>query len=251
MRHKKIALMLVCFFMLNACAEYKVKYEANKKEKKYFSSTGFALIYENELYEQKIINKKIDNTGIVIMHSTLKKNTLVKIVNPSNSLFVKAKVNKKADYPKIFSVVLSKEIASMLKLDLENPFVEIIETKKNKTFIAKKSNIYEEEKNVAETLPVNKVEIEIISSTDSSSEEVVIKKSSFILIVSDFYYKDSANNLMRDLIKKTKMNNISIKKINDKKYRLFVGPFENFNALKTSYISLNKLGFENLNIYKQ
>jgi len=45
------------------------------------------------------------------------------------------------------------------------------------------------------------------------------------------------------------MDNISIKKINNKKYRLFVGPFKNFNALKTSYISLNNLGFEILNIY--
>ena len=46
------------------------------------------------------------------------------------------------------------------------------------------------------------------------------------------------------------MNNISVRKINNKKYRLLVGPFKNFNALKTTYISLNNLGFEDLNIYK-
>ena len=70
-------------------------------------------------------------------------------------------------------------------------------------------------------------------------------------MISDFYYEDSATNLMEELVKKSKMNNISVKKINNKKYRLFAGPFENFNALKTTYISLNKLGFENLNIYKE
>ncbi len=42
-----------------------------------------------------------------------------------------------------------------------------------------------------------------------------------------------------------------VKKINDNKYRLLVGPFENFNALKTTYISLNNLGFDNLNVYKE
>ena len=47
------------------------------------------------------------------------------------------------------------------------------------------------------------------------------------------------------------MSNISVKKINNKKYRLLVGPFKNFNALKTTYISLNNLGFENLNIYTE
>ena len=67
---------------------------------------------------------------------------------------------------------------------------------------------------------------------------------------SDFYYIESAKNLKNELIDKTGINNISIIKINDKKYRLLAGPFKNFNALKTSYISLNNLGFENLNINK-
>ena len=70
-----------------------------------------------------------------------------------------------------------------------------------------------------------------------------------MLVINDFYYEDSANNLKKELVKKTKMNNISVKKINNKKYRLLAGPFKNFNALKTIYISLNKLGFENLDIY--
>ena len=69
-------------------------------------------------------------------------------------------------------------------------------------------------------------------------------------MISDFYYIDSANELMRELKNKTNIMNISVKKINDKKYRLFVGPFKNFKALKASYISLNKLGFEDLNVYK-
>ena len=77
------------------------------------------------------------------------------------------------------------------------------------------------------------------------------KKNSFILVISDFYYIDSANNLKSELIKKTNINNISVRKINNNKYRLLAGPFESFNALKTIYISLNNLGFESLNVYKE
>ena len=40
-------------------------------------------------------------------------------------------------------------------------------------------------------------------------------------------------------------------RINDNNFRLTIGPFENFNALKSSYISLNNLGFEDLNIYRE
>ena len=54
-----------------------------------------------------------------------------------------------------------------------------------------------------------------------------------------------------ELIKKVNLKNISVKKINNNKYRLLAGPFENFNALKTTYISLNNLGFESLNVYRK
>ena len=42
-----------------------------------------------------------------------------------------------------------------------------------------------------------------------------------------------------------------IKKIKDNQFRLLVGPFKNFNTLKSAYISLNNLGFESMNIYQE
>jgi hypothetical protein len=122
--------------------------------------------------------------------------------------------------------------------------------KRNKTFIAKESNIFDEEKNVANTVPVNEVKMDDLTKVDAIIEKKSNKNFFFILVISDFYYEDSATNLLQELINKTQMNNISIKKINNKKYRLLAGPFKNFNALKSTYISLNNLGFENLNIYK-
>ena len=90
-----------------------------------------------------------------------------------------------------------------------------------------------------------------ITVEETQKSENKSEKRKFILVISDFYYEDSALELKSDLIKKTKLNNISIKKINDNKYRLLVGPFESFNALKTTYISLNNLGFEDLNVYNK
>ena len=78
-----------------------------------------------------------------------------------------------------------------------------------------------------------------------------IKKNNFILVIADFYYLDSANNLKKQLINQTGNSNFIVKKINNNKYRLYVGPFKNFNTLKSTYISLNNLGFENLNVYKK
>ena len=185
------------------------------------------------------------------MHNLLKVNTSVKIINPSNSKFLDIKISKKANYPKIFNIVLSRSAAFALELDMENPYVEVFETKKNKTFVAKESNTFEEEKNVSKKVPVDEVKIDILTEQDDNTKKKIVKKNNFILVINDFYYFDSANDLKKELIEKIKVDNISIKKINNNKYRLFAGPFKSFNTLKTTYISLNNLGFENINIYNE
>jgi len=246
-----IVLLLISTIFLNSCADYKTDRTSKKKEKQYYSSMGFALIYSDHHYLNKVVNKKIKNGDSVAMHNFLKINTPIKIINPDNSKFIETKIYKKADYPKIFNVVISRRIASFLELDFNNPYVEIIETKKNKTFIAKKSETFEEEKNVSEKAPVDEVKMDDLVKDEIKIEKKKVVSKNFILVISDFYYLDSANNLKRELLEKTKISNISVKKINNNKYRLLAGPFKNFNALKTTYISLNKLGFEDLNIYKE
>ena len=246
---KKIILLL-SISLLFSCANYNSNNKKKTIEKKYYSSKGFALIYEENLFNQKIISKKIKNNEFHIVHNRLKPRTPVKIINPENSKFIITHVYKNATYPKIFNVVISNKIATALELDLDNPYIEIIETKKNKTFVAKKSNIFDEEKNVAEKAPVDEIKMDDITN-DKTNNNNQSKTNIFLISINDFYYKDSAINLKNEINKKTKMENIYIKKINSTKYSLLVGPFKSFNTLKNSYISLNNLGFEDLTIYKE
>ena len=250
MNLKKIILIFAYVISLYSCADYNVNKVKHKKVKQYYSSSGFALIYEDNLYTQKILNKKINNEDIKVMHNLLKMNTPIRIINPANSKVIETKIYKKTNYPKIFTIVVSEKIASILELDLDNPFVEVIEVKKNKTFIAKKTNTYEEEKNVAEKAPVDKIKMDSLTNNKGEVKKKVLKKNNFIILINDYYYEDSAINLKNELLAKTGFSNILVKKISNNKYRLLAGPFKNFNALKTTYISLNNLGFEDLNIYK-
>ena len=249
---KKAIYLLVIFFLTN-CANYKVEKSKIESTKKFYSSNGFALIYNDDLYAQGVVNKKLLNDEIVVMHSILKRNTSVLIINPITNKEISTKIYRKANYPKIFNIVISEKIAEVLELDFNNPYVEVMEIKKNKTFIAKKGTTFDEEKNVATKAPVEKIEIDNLSTKKTDNKQIQIKNNEklFFLIISDFYYSDSAINLKKELYTKTKLNNLSIKKINDKKYRLYAGPFENFNSLKLTYISLNKIGFDDLNIIKE
>ena len=250
MNSYKAFLLLPVFIFLVSCADYQHNNKSKKKIKNYYSSKGFALIYSDNIFEKKIINQKIDNNEVLILHRFLKKNTHVQITNPNTSKSIKAKIYKKTSYPDIFNAVITTKIAEILGLDFNNPYIEIIEIKKNKTFVAKKSNTFIEETNVALKAPVSEIkvdnlnlsEVKEVNDVDESNKRV------FTILINDFYYKDSATNLKNDLIQKTKIKDIYVKKITNTKYRLLAGPFKNFNALKTTYISLNNLGFKNLDI---
>jgi|TARA_B100001079_G_scaffold15585_1_gene12480 hypothetical protein len=270
----KISIFFFIVLALSSCAENKkivydkdsgrfILTEKKRKEEIFFfhSSHGFALIYDQDLYKEGVINKKLDlrkdidkrinDTKVIVLHSFLKKGTPVKIINPENSKVVETKIHKLANYPKIFNVVISRKTAKNLGLDFNNPYVELFETKKNITFVAKEGVTFDEEKNVAEKIPVDEIKMDDLSKEKMGVKINIAKKNKFILVIADFYYFDSAKNLKNDLIKQTKIRNFLIKKINDNKYRLSVGPFKNFNALKFVYISLNNLGFEDLNIYRE
>ena len=247
--NRKFSILLILLF-LTSCAEYKLKSKTNNT-REYYSSKGFALIYEDDLYLNKTINKRITKDNFIALHSSLKRNTFIKVINPTNMKEIELKVFKNATYPKIFNLVITKNTAELLELDIDNPFIEIYEVKKNKTFIAKESNTFNEEKNVAEKAPVEDIEIDDLSKNVVKIKKKTIKKTNFYLVVSHFYYKDSADKLKINLTKQTKMNNFRVEKISDNKFRLGAGPFKNFNALKSTYISLNNLGFDDLKIYKE
>jgi len=249
---KKIFLFFV-LFSVSSCANYSIDKSKKDKDRIYYNSIGFTLIYDEKYYEEKTINKKIDNDKLVAMHSFLRKNTPIKIINPENSKSITTKIHANIKHPKIFNIVISKKIAEELELDFENPYIEIIEMKKNDTFIAKEGKIFDEEKKVAENVPVDEINVKELtpSNNETKPAKTKNKENKFILIISDFYYADSANKLKTELINQTKINKFSVLKINNNKYRLSVGPFKNFNSLKSTYISLNNLGFEDLNIIRK
>ena len=244
-------LIVILLPLFSACADYSNKNINTKMEKEYFLSKGFVLVYEESLFENKIVGKKINNNDNILSHSLLKPNTTVRVTNLDNLKSFETKVSRKNSYPKIFNGLISQSLAQKLELDLENPYVEILEIKKNKKFIAKESNTFDEEKNVAEKAPVEKIKVNIINDNSSSGMESKKTDKKFLIIISDFYYEDSAIKLKEHLEKSSSLKTIFIKKINKNKYRLSVGPFKNFNSLKSSYISLNNLGFDDLNILRK
>ena len=59
-----------------------------------FYNSGFTLIYDDNLYFEKIINKKMDDRDLIIFQKNLKKGTSVKLFNPINNKSLIAQVGK-------------------------------------------------------------------------------------------------------------------------------------------------------------
>ena len=165
-------------FLFSCTQDMKIIKKHPKVIEPTYSSKGFALIYEDLIFESNIVNKKLNNNQNYVLHSFLKNDALVSISNPFNSKSLTAKVRKTINYPSIYNIVITKKMADNLDLDIDNPYVEVLTIKKNDKFIAKEASIFEEEKKVANKAPVTTININDLSVSASKIE--VKKKNLYI-----------------------------------------------------------------------
>ena len=215
-----------------------------------FINKGFSLIYSDDLYDNKIISKKIDERSLLIFQKNLKKNTIVKITNISNNKSIIGTVGDSADYPLFNNAVLSSRIAIEIDLNENEPYVEILEVSQNSVFVAKKAKMFEEEKKVADKAPVNSINISYLSKKVTSTKNQISKKFSYKIKIADFYFRDTALLLVDRINKETSIKGTKIKKVGEKKYRVYAGPFHNINSLQKSFNDISILEFENIEILR-
>ena len=151
--------LIILFLILTSCAQT----YTSSKQKKPFVSKGFAYIYNEEDYINKVIKKKLNNNLLEISHNKLRVGSLVKILNVYTNDTIILKNSKKIDFPHFYKIIITKPVAEKLNLNTDLPIVEIIEVKKNKSFIAKKTKIFKEEEKIYSNAPVELVKIDNIS----------------------------------------------------------------------------------------
>jgi len=215
-----------------------------------FINKGFSLIYNDKFYNNKIISKKIDKRSLVIFQKNLKKNTIVKITNILNNRSIMGTVGSNADYPLFNNAVLSLRIADEIDLNENEPYVEILEVLQDSVFVAKKAKMFEEEKKVANNAPVNNINISDLSIKKINTKNELSKKFSYEIKIADFYFNNTALLLIDRITKETMIKNVKIKKIDEKKYRVYAGPFNNISSLQKSFNDISILEFENIEIIK-
>jgi hypothetical protein len=146
--------------------------------------------------------------------------------------------------------LITKPVAEKLNLDTDLPILEIIEIKKNKSFIAEKAKIYNEEKKISSKAPVASVQISNISKNKVNIGKK--KVDQIYILIGSFYSENTAKFLKKRIIEDvTDLNHkkLKIKKINNKETQVISGPYTSVNLLKNDYIKLKSFGFEELDIF--
>ena len=237
---------ILFFFFIFSCSPY----NNNLIKKENYDAKGFAYIYNETDYIERVIGSKMNNNVMQISHQYLKTGSFIQITNPKNKESVILKNIKRIKYPDFYKILITKPVADKLDLKLDLPILEIIEIKKNKSFIAKKAKIFSEEKKISVKAPVASVEISNISKNKKKINNK--RKDTIYILIGTFFSEDTAKFLQQRIAKdipNLDYKKIKVRKISDKETQVISGPYTSVNLLKNDYIKLKSFGFEELDVF--
>ena len=239
---------IIIFVLLFSCSPLENEIDINFKQS--YKNYGFALIFNEEDYNTKIINKYLDERSLIIFQKNLSPGTKVKITNIINNKAVVATVGKKAIYPSFYNSVISKRIANELDIDLKEPYIKIQELNKNQSFIANKAKTFDEEREVAAKAPVDEIGIKDLSNKIKETKIIIRTDFNYLIKIADFYYYKSAKSLKLRIKNELNIKNVKINDLSKTQFRVYLGPYKDLESLKKIFKKIEALEFENIEIIK-
>ena len=216
-----------------------------------YSNKGFALIYNENL--DNLLEYKLDNTSINILSPNLPNGTPVRITNIINEKSLITVVQNKTVLPIFYNSVITNRIVSELSINPNEPYIFIETLNSKKLYVANDVKTFDEEKEVANKAPVDDIMIQNISIKTEKKEsdtENFVTNFNYIIKFADFYFEDSAIMLKNRLFEEYNIENILIKKLSQNNFRVYKGPYKDFEKLKKGFHNIEKLEFDSIEIIK-
>jgi hypothetical protein len=216
-----------------------------------YSNKGFALIYSED--SNNSLEYKLDDTSINILSPNLPNGTPVRITNIINGKSLLTVVKNKTILPIYYNSVITNRIASELSINPSEPYVHIETINSNNLYVANDVKTFDEEKEVANKAPVDDIMVQSISLETEKKEskiEKFVTNFNYIIKFADFYFEDSAIMLKNRLFEEYKIENILIKKLSQNNFRVYKGPYKDFEKLKKGFLNIENLDFDSIEIIK-
>ena len=234
--------------------EIKETLKINKKEDLInivYSNKGFALIYSED--EDNSLEYKLDNASISILSPYLPNGTPVRITNIINGKSLITVVQNKTVLPIFYNSVITNRIVNELSINPNEPYIFIETINSNNLYVANDVKTFDEEKEVANKAPVDDIMVQNISINTEKKEsntENFVTNFNYIIKFADFYFEDSAIMLKNRLFEEYNIENILIKKLSQNNFRVYKGPYKDFEKLKKGFQNIENLEFDSIEIIK-
>ena len=233
-----------------------IKELPKKKENKeliniVYSNKGFALIYNEDTVN--FLEHKLDNSSISILSPNLPTGTPVRITNIINGKSLITIVQNKTSLPVFYNSVITNRIVSDLSINPNEPYIFIETINSDNLYVADDVKTFDEEKKVANNAPVDEIMIKNISlesEIKESNTENFVTNFNYIIKFGDFYFEDSAIMLKNRLFEEFNIENILIKKLSQNSFRVYKGPYKDFDKLKKGFHNIENLDFDSIEIIK-
>ena len=216
-----------------------------------YSNKGFALIYSEDTVNS--LEYKLDNASINILSPNLPNGTPVRITNIINGKSLITVVQNKTVLPIFYNSVITNRIVNELSINPNEPYIFIETINSNNLYVANDVKTFDEEKEVANKAPVDDIMIQNISletETKESNTKNFVTDFNYIIKFGDFYFEDSAIMLKNRLFEEYNIKNILIKKLSQNNFRVYKGPYKDFEKLKKGFHNIENLDFDSIEIIK-
>ncbi len=216
-----------------------------------YSNKGFALIYSEDAVNS--LQYKLDNTSINILSPNLPNGTPVRITNIINGKSLITVVQNKTVLPIFYNSVITNRIVNELSINPNEPYIFIETINSNNLYVANDVKTFDEEKEVANKAPVDDIMIQNISletETKETNTKNFVTDFNYIIKFGDFYFEDSAIMLKNRLFEEYNIKNILIKKLSQNNFRVYKGPYKDFEKLKKGFHNIENLDFDSIEIIK-
>ena len=216
-----------------------------------YSNKGFALIYSKDAVNS--LQYKLDNTSINILSPNLPHGTPVRITNIINGKSLITVVQNKTVLPIFYNSVITNRIVNELSINPNEPYIFIETINSNNLYVANDVKTFDEEKEVANKAPVDDIMIQNISletETKETNTKNFVTDFNYIIKFGDFYFEDSAIMLKNRLFEEYNIKNILIKKLSQNNFRVYKGPYKDFEKLKKGFHNIENLDFDSIEIIK-
>ena len=177
-----------------------------------------------------------------------------KTVVQKDKIKVSSDKNEKRE---IINIVYSnKGFALIYDEDVDNfleSYVYIETINSNNLYVANDVKTFDEEKEVANKAPVDDIMVQSISLETEIKESKTndfVTNFNYIIKFADFYFEDSAIMLKNRLFEEHKIENILIKKLSQNNFRVYKGPYKDFEKLKKGFHNIENLDFDSIEIIK-